>query len=95
MLPSEFSAYIKQKEQIQHSRILQTPIFDHNNTLLPSSSAVIRPPNYKNYCMPHTAHSQFSSSIFNNDLPIRPNTLPLNNGHSAMCIEQQMPSSTS
>ncbi|CAF2871234.1 unnamed protein product [Rotaria sp. Silwood2] len=96
MLPSEFSAYIKQKEQIQQSRILQMPFVDNNNTFIPSSSsAVIRPPNYRNYYNPHVTHSQFNSSIFNNDSPLRPNTLPLINGQSSIYIEQQMTSSTS
>jgi len=95
MLPSEFSAYIKQKEQIQQSRILPLPFIDNNNTIIPSPSAVIRPPNYKNCYNPYTTHSQFNSSIFNSDLPLRPNTLPLTNGQSSMYIEQQMTSSTS
>jgi hypothetical protein len=95
MLPSEFSAYIKQKEQIQQSRILPLPFIDNNNTIIPSPSAVIRPPNYKNFYNPYTTHSQFNSSIFNSDLPLRPNTLPLTNGQSSMYIEQQMTSSTS
>jgi hypothetical protein len=95
MLPSEFSAYIKQKEQIQQSRILPLPFIDNNNTIIPSPSAVIRPPNYRNFYNPCTTHSQFNSSIFNSDLPLRPNTLPLTNGQSSMYIEQQMTSSTS
>jgi hypothetical protein len=104
MLPSEFSAYIKQKEQIQQSRILPMPFIDNNSSppppppppiTIPSSSAVIRPPNYKNYYNPYVAHSPFNSSMFNNDLPLRPNTLPLNNGQSSIYVEQQMTSSTS
>jgi len=96
MLPSEFSAYIKQKEQIQQSRILPMPFIDNNNPIIPSSSsAVIRPPNYRNYYNPYTTHSQFNTSIFNNDLPLRPNTLPLTNGQSSIYVEQQMTSSTS
>jgi len=94
MLPSEFSAYIKQKEQIQQSRILPIPFVD-NTTINPSSSAIIRPPNYRNYYNPYVTHSQFNSSMFNNDLPLRPNTLPLGNGQSSIYVEQQMTSSTS
>ena len=99
MLPSEFSAYIKQKEQIQQSRILQIPPYDNNNisnnnNLILSSSAIIRPPNYKNYYMPHITHSHFNSSIFNHNLPLRPTTLPLTNGKSSVYLEQQMTSST-
>lgn len=98
MLPSEFSAYIKQKEQIQQSRILPMPFLDNSNPLIPStSSAVIRPPNnYRNFYNPYSTHSPMnSSSLFNPDLPLRPNTLPLNNGQSTMYAEQQMTSSTS
>ncbi len=95
MLPSEFSAYIKQKEQIHQSRILPMPFIDNNNTIIPSSSAVIRPPNYKNYYNPYTTHSQLNPSMFNNDLPLRPNTLSLTNGQSSIYVEQQMTSSTS
>ncbi len=93
MLPSEFSAYIKQKEQIQQSRVLPMPFVDNPNPIIPStSSAVIRPPNYRNYYNPY---SQLNTSMFNNDLPLRPNTLPLTNGQSSMYVEQQMTSSTS
>ena len=101
MLPSEFSAYIKQKEQIQQSRILPMPFLDNSNPpLIPStSSAVIRPPNnYRNFYNPYSTHSPMNSSstsLFNSDLPLRPNTLPLNNGQSAIYGEQQMTSSTS
>ncbi len=96
MLPSEFSAYIKQKEQIQQSRVLPMPFIDNNNPIIPStSSAVIRPPNYRNYHNPYTNHSPLNSSMFNNDLPLRPNTLSLTNGQSSIYVEQQMTSSTS
>ncbi|CAF1452334.1 unnamed protein product, partial [Adineta steineri] len=95
MLPSEFSAYIKQKEQIQQSRILPVSLVDTKPTIIPSSSAIIRPPNYRNYYNPYVSHTQMNSSIFNNDLPLRPNTLPLTNGQSSIYVEQQMTSSTS
>ncbi|CAF1288022.1 unnamed protein product [Rotaria magnacalcarata] len=97
MLPSEFSAYIKQKEQIQQSRVLPMPFIDNNNSFIPAtSSAIIRPPNYRNYFNPHITHSQLNSaSMFNNDLPLRPNTLPLTAGQSSIFTEQQMTSSTS
>lgn len=96
MLPSEFSAYIKQKEQIQQSRILPMPFLDNPNPLIPSpSSGVIRPPNYRNFYNPYSTHSQMNSSLFNPDLPLRPNTLPLTNGQSSIYHEQQMTSSTS
>jgi hypothetical protein len=92
MLPNEFSAYIKQKEQ---SRILPMPFADNNNIIPSSSSAIIRPPNYRNYYNPYVTHSPFNSSMFNNDLPLRPNTLPLSNGQSSIYVEQQITSSSS
>ena len=96
MLPSEFSAYIKQKEQIQQSRILPLSFIDNTTPINPSPSAVIRPPNYRNYYNPYVAHTQVNSSMFNNhDISLRPNTLPLSNGQSSMYVEQQMTSSTS
>ncbi|UJR37296.1 hypothetical protein I4U23_030005 [Adineta vaga] len=95
MLPSEFSAYIKQKEQIQQSRILPMPFIDNPNPINSSASAVIRPPNYRNYCNSYVTHTQLNSSMFNHDFPSRPNTLPLTNGPSSMYVEQQMTSSTS
>ena len=97
MLPSEFSAYIKQKEQIQQSRILPLPFNDNTTTTttIPTPSAIIRPPNYRNYYNSFATHSPFNSSMFNNDLPLRPNTLPLTNGQSSIYVEQPMTSSTS
>lgn len=105
MLPSEFSAYIKQKEQVHQSRILPMPFIDNNNNnnnnnlppppppISSPSSAVIRPPNYRNYYNPYSGYSQMNSSIYNsNDLSLR---LPLTNGQSSMYIEQQITSSTS
>ncbi|CAF0930265.1 unnamed protein product [Adineta ricciae] len=96
MLPSEFSAYIKQKEQIQQSRILPLSFIDNTTPINPSPSAIIRPPNYRNYYNPYITHTQVNSSMFNNhDISLRPNTLPLSNGQSSMYVEQQMASSTS
>src|SRR5580698_1243661 len=94
MLPSEFSAYIKQKEQIQQSRIGPIPFVDNNNATM-INPAIIRPPNYRNYYNPYVSQSPYNSSMFNNDLPLRPNTLPLTNGQSSIYVEQQMTSSTS
>ena len=89
MLPSEFSAYIKQKEQ---SRVFPLPFIDNPSPpiISPPSSAVIRPPNYRNHYNPYSTHSQLNSSSFNNN-----NTLPLTNGQSSIYVEQQMTSSTS
>jgi hypothetical protein len=94
MLPSEFSAYIKQKEQIQQSRILPLPIMDNTNPIIPSStSAIIRPPHYRHQLNAYATHSPINTTLFT-DLPSRPNTLPLGSRPTSIHLEQHMTSSS-
>lgn len=110
MLPSEFSAYIKQKEQIQQSRILPMS-FPEVNPIVPS--AIIRPPTtyrhqFNGYLPSHPAGTTTNplatpvqqpinpGSLIFPDLPMRPNTLPLGNRMASMMhMEQAMSSSSS
>lgn len=98
MLPSEFSAYIKQKEQIQQSRILPMPFIDNNAAHIPT--AIVRPTNihqYRNNINPFLTNpnNSINSTTFH-DSTSRPTTLPLNTGHhSSIYHDQKITTSSS
>ena len=94
MLPSEFSAYIKQKEQIQQSRVLPMPFIDNNVAPIPST--IVRPTHYRNQFNSFLVNPTAMNSTMFHDAPLRPTTLPLSNPQAAsLFLDQKMATSSS